>query len=283
VTLVSELKNDFKELQSSMQYMEKKASILGLLGAGALIHMVPNVAMKAMKSTGAGRKILAGSLSAGIDMGRKGLKLHPNAQSALQYGLGPESLVEHQVGHKIGTRISEMPAERQDRFLGKFEGMVRQKVNSLSPEDQAKIHKAPIIGGLLEHFNGSGNKTSRNLFNHMSVPIDQKKNLLNYGVDAAALAGAGALNPHLLIQPALSLTRKKVSESEFGKRILTKLYEKGKNGEEMSKARSIATDLVVSPSVLDPYRIGKLIHPHVDENTEGVEKLVRGTLQQKTT
>jgi hypothetical protein len=281
--LVSQLVEEFRELQESVRYMEKQASLLALLGTGAAIHMVPNIAMKAIKSTGVGRRVLAGSLSAGIDMGRTGMKLHPNAQSALQYGMGPESLVEHQVGHNIGTRLSGMPEERQTRFLGKIEGMLRHKVDLLPKEDQANLHKTPIVGGLLDHFNGSGNQTARKVFNSMAVPIEQKKSVLNYGVDAAALTGAAAVNPHLLIQPALSLARKKIGESAFGKRILTNLYEKGSSGGQIGKVRSAATDLLVSPSVLDPYRIGKTLYSRAGEVPGATKDLVNTTLRTKTT
>lgn len=237
--------------------LEKEASLLGLLGLGTAFHVAPNLAMKAIKSTQTGQKALTGMFSAGVDMGRQGLKLHPNAQSFMEYGIGPESIVEYQLGKSLGSRISHMPPERQERFINKAKGMTQSYLNQYFPEKMNEIEKVPVLGSVKHYFDGKGENRVKNLFMKMSVPEEQKTTLKNHLGNAAMLGGAAAVNPHTLIQPILSGTRKQIAKSSLGGKIFDSGFKKGNSGIPMSKAKETMIDMAVSPSVLDPYRMGK--------------------------
>jgi hypothetical protein len=253
----------YGELCESQQRMEKHASILGLLGLGAAMHVAPNLGMKALKSTQFGREALTGSLSAGVEMGRRGEKLHPNWKNLMQYGIGPESTVEMELGRHFGQRMNKMDPEQQIRFHNKVKGMLEQHVNSMSPEAKKEIHKTPLLNSAIDYFSGTSNQRVKSFLLNRTVPEAHIQTPEQHAVDAGLLLGVGTVNPHILMQPALSMVRKKMGASAYGKKVLTNLFEKGKSGAPISRTREVLTDTLLSPSALDPYRIGKALHTHV--------------------
>lgn len=236
---------------------DKQASLLGLAGLSAAFHVAPNLAMKVVKSTDTGQKALTGMFSAGVDMGRTGRKLHPNVQSLMEYGIGPESTVEYSLGRTMGKRIADMEPERQERFINKAKGMTQAHLSRLFPDKMHDIEQVPVLGSVKHYFDGKGENKVKDAFMKMSVPNDYKAGLKNHVINAGMLGGAAALDPHTLIQPALSGLRKQVAKSPIGGQIFSKGFEKGNNGVPMSKAKETLIDMAVSPSVLDPYRMGK--------------------------
>lgn len=261
------------DMREAKDRMEKSASILGMLGLGAAMHIAPNLGMKALKSTKFGREALTGSLSAGVEMGRKNEKMHPNWKNLMQYGIGPESTVEMELGRHFGQRMSKMDPEHQVRFHDKVKGLVENHVNSLSPEAKKEIHKTPLLNSAVDYFSGKSNDRIKSFLLKRTVPETHVQTLAQHGVDASMLVAAHTVNPHILMQPALSMIRKKMGASAYGKKVLTDLFEKGKSGAPMSRTREVLTDTLLSPSALDPYRIGKALHTHLGpEKIQHLEK-----------
>lgn len=250
----------------------KEASVLGALGLAGLMHVTPNVAMKAVKSTNKGNELLAGAFSAGMNHGKTGRKLHPNAQSFMEYGVGPESLLDYHLGKRIGSRVRKYDGnpERQEVFMNR----VKKKfnLNDTDPRMAEEIKKTPIVGSMYRAFRGEGNKTTEKLLTRMSVPEDAKKTIGQRAGNLAMLAGAGAADPHLLLQPAFSAGRKAVGTSELGKNMLKKNFEKAVDGKTVPKWKERITDLAVSPGVLDTHRIGSFANKNLSNTSKNVIK-----------
>lgn len=252
--------------------LEKQASLLGLLGLGTAMHVAPNLAMKGVKSTQAGQNALAGTFSAGVEMGRTKRKMHPNLQSVLEYGVGPESTVDYNLGRKLGSRISDMEPERQERFLSKAKGMFNSHVTSRFGENADEVNKVPIINSVKHYFDGHGENKVKNLFVKTSVPEDQALTWKNKLGNVGALGLAGAVDPHLLLQPALSGARKQLAKSELGAKVFEKNFKAGHEGKPLSKLKETAIDMTISPAVLDSYRIGKAMNKHLPDEANAAFK-----------
>lgn len=261
-----------KAVEESNEVSEKKGSLLGLLGLGAAMHVAPNIAMKAVKSTKKGQEALTGTFSAGLEMGRSGQKLHPNAKSFMEYGIGPESLVDYQLGRKLGDRIKDYSPEKQERFLRRAQGMgdAHMRANNISPEE---IDKVPYLNTLKHYMEGKGENKVKNTFMKMGVPEDKPVTWKNHAGNLAMLGGAAAVEPHILMQPTISGVRKATAQSEIGRKFMTNQFKQGQEGKNVSKAKETLYDLAVSPAALDPYRIGRFSKEKLPSNTnESIKK-----------
>ena len=240
--------------------LEKEAasSLLGLLGLAGAIHVAPNLAMKADKSTKKGHNALTGTFSAGVDMGRSGQKLHPNAQSLIEYGIGPESLVDYRLGHKLGVKLQNIAPEKQDRYLGKLQGIGEAHLRNRGGVVKS-LEEVPILNTFTNYIEGKGENKVKNGLMRMAVPADKPITWKNKAGNAAMLGAAAAVEPHLLMQPAISAARKSVAKSKTGQKFIDNQFRKGVEGNVMSKGKQLGMDLAVSPAALDPYRIGQFI------------------------
>lgn len=247
------------ELDLGLAGLEKQASLLGLVGMGAAMHIAPNAVMKGVKSTKVGQHALAGTFSAGFDAGQNGMKLQPNFKNVMQYGIGPESLADYHLGRSLGQRVAQktegMSPERQERFMAKAKGMAQAHINSF--ENPEEVDKIPMLNSVKHYIEGHGENKVKAVFNKMSVPDEQAVNWKNRLGDIGMLGSAYAINPHLLIQPGLSLARKKLATSPLGQKTFEAGFNNGQNGKQISKPKELATDLLISPAVLDSYRMGK--------------------------
>ena len=231
--------------------------MLGLLASAAAIHVAPNIAMKAIKNTKAGHKMLTQTFGAGVELGRNGRKLGHNTKDFLEYGVGPESLVEYHLGRKLGQQIQNMSAKEQDVFLDNFKKAAQEKISSLTPEQAKSLEKTPIVNTLAHYAKGGDDGKIKNALMKMSIPEDAPKKFRHHATNVGALAGLGAVNSHALLQPAISGVRKAVGNSQMGKNFMKKNFEKGQQGKIPNRFMRGAIDMTVSPSALDTMRIGK--------------------------
>jgi hypothetical protein len=246
--------------------IEKQASLLGLLGGAAALHVAPNLGMKVVKNTKTGQKGLAGTFSAGVELGRTKQKMHPNIKSVMEYGLGPESIVDYNLGKKLGSKISDMPLERQERFLSKANGMFNAHIGKLGPNAAEEINKVPILNSVKHYFDGHGENKVKDMLVRTGVPEEQKLTWKNHAGNLGMLGGAAAINPELLLQPALSGVRKKLAKSELGAKVFEKNFQAGHEGKPLSKLKETAIDMAISPAVLDSYRIGKSMNKNLPQD-----------------
>lgn len=265
-------------LESRGKGLDKQGSLLGLLGLGTAMHVAPNIAMKAVKSTERGHRALTNTFAAGLEHGRAGKKLHPNLDNALTYGIGPESMVEYRLGRKFGARLAQYPPHIQEKMLETMRHNVNLRFDQLPVNQQKELLHTPLVGSAKRYFDGEGEGKIKDFLVSKGVPEDAKPTILNRAADVAMLGGAAAVDPHLLVQPAISLARKKTAESEFGQRFLKRQFENGESGVPLGRAKEILTDMVVSPGALDPYRVGRAMNRNVEAPDRERLKVVGGEL-----
>lgn len=251
----------------------KGSTILKGLGIAGAMHVAPNLAMKAIKSTERGNKALAGTFSAGVKHGRDGKKLHPNLRSALEYGVGPETLVDYNIGKRVGKGMNryEGNPERQQVYLNRL----RKKLGpeKMSEEMIKDVKKTPVLGSAYRHLQGEGSKKSEALLNRFTVSESAKKTGKQKAGDLAMLAGAGAVDPTLLMQPALAGSRKVIAKTTTGKRMMMSNFEKGLDGEVVPKWKERLIDTTVSPGILDTQRIGAFANRNIGK--KNTDKVIR--------
>lgn len=258
--------------------LDKQGSLLGLLGLGAAVHVAPNIAMKAVKSTERGHRALTNTFAAGMEHGRTGMKLQPNVDNFLTYGIGPESMVEYRLGRKLGARLAQYPPDIQEKMFETMRRNVGLKFKGLPVEQQKELMHTPLIGTAQRYFEGQGDGRIKDFLVGRGVPEAQKPTLLNRATDVAMLGGVAAVEPHVLVQPAISYARKKTAESPFGQRFLKRQFENGEKGVPLGRAKEIMTDLVISPGALDPYRVGRALNRNVEAPDRERLKVVGGEL-----
>lgn len=265
-------------LETRGKGLDKQGSLLGLLGLGTFMHVAPNIAMKTVKSTEKGHRALANTFAAGLEHGRAGKKLHPNLDNAVTYGIGPESMVEYRLGRKLGARLAQYPPDIQEKMLETMRYNVNMRFDQLPVNQQKELLHTPLVGSAKRYFDGEGEGKIKDFLVRKGVPEDAKPTAINRAVDVAMLGSAAAVDPHLLVQPAISLARKKTAESEFGQRFLKRQFENGENGVPLGRAKEILTDMVVSPGALDPYRVGRAMNRNVEAPDRERLKVVGGEL-----
>lgn len=254
-----------KEAMNTPETIEKQGSLLGMLGLGTLMHVAPNIAMKAVKSTDAGHRALTNTFAAGVNHGTTGQKLHPNLDSLLTYGIGPESMMEYRVGRNFGQRISKYGDTAKDFYLAALKRNMEHRFGKMTPAQQEEFLHTPLVGTLKRYFDGQGEGRIADFLTSKSVPESAKTTIPQHIGNAAMLGGAAAIDPHILAQPGISLARKQLSQSDLGKRFLKRQFNRGEAGEIIHPAKMLATDLIVSPGVLDPYRVGKTVASSVSK------------------
>lgn len=242
------------------QHLEKQGSLLGLLGLSTALHVTPNIAMKTVKSTDKGHRALTNTFAAGLEHGKTGQKLKHNWDSALTYGVGPESLVEYRLGRKLGDKLSKYPPEIQEKVMATMQRNINARFDQLPVDQQKQLMHTPLIGTAKRYFDGEGEGKIKDFLVKRGVPADQAPSAMNRLGDMAMLGGAAAVDPHLLVQPAISMARKKTAESEFGRRFMKRQFQNGEQGVGLGKVKEFATDMLVSPGALDPYRVGRAMN-----------------------
>lgn len=258
--------------------MEKQGSLLGLLGLGTAVHVAPNIGMKAIKSTERGHRMLTNTFAAGLEHGRTGQQLHHNLNSLLTYGVGPESMVEYRMGRKLGQKIAHYPEEIQQKFMATMQRNLESRFNHLPESKRQEFLNTPLIGTAKRYFDGEGEGKVKDFLVRRGIPAEQGKTKLNHIGDAAMLGGAAAVEPHLLLQPTVSMIRKKTAESEFGRRFLKRQFEKGEEGLPLNKVKEFASDMLISPGALDPYRIGRTLNRNFEPADRQRLKAIGGEL-----
>lgn len=266
----------------SPEQLEKRASLLGLLGLSAGVHIAPNIAMKAVKSTDAGHRALTNTFSAGINHGRTGQKLHPNLNALTTYGIGPESMIEYHAGRALGKKLQNYGDEGSDFYLNALKRNVNHRFSSVSETQKKELMHTPLIGTVKRYLDGEGEGRINRFLTNRGVPEDAKMTLAQKAGNVAMLGGGAAVDPHLLMQPGISYLRKSVGQSQLGRNFMKKQFENGEKGVKLGKAKELATDLLVSPGALDPYRVGRSLSRNVDDVTrERLKPVVADALKAK--
>ena len=217
-------------------------------------HVIPNIFMKIIKSTRFGHKVLTALFSAGIEIGRVNKEFNKGFKLFLKYGLGPETLVDYELGLKIGKQISALSFEEQEAYIEAFKETIIENFLTMSEEDKEQVEKTPYVNTIISYAKGDVNKTIESFIIKTSKPVGKE---FKYVVmNLLILTVFTIIEPHILFQPIVSFTREKVAKSSFGKRVLKNNFIKGIRGETVNKAKGLIVDLLISPSVLDTMKVG---------------------------
>lgn len=218
-------------------------------------HVIPNIFMKFVKSTHFGHKILTALFSAGIELGRVNKEFNKGFKLFLKYGLGPETLVDFELGLKIGKQISALSFEEQEAYIEAFKEIIIENFNTMSEEDKEQAEKTPFVNTIISYAKGDVNKTIESFIIKTSKPAGKKE--IQYVVmNLLILTIFTIIEPHIIFQPIVSFTREKVAKSSFGKTVLKNNFIKGIRGQNINKAKGLIVDLLISPSVLDTMKVG---------------------------
>lgn len=265
-------------LRYTEEQLEKRASLLGLLGLSAAVHVAPNVAMKAVKSTESGHRALTNTFSAGINHGRTGQKLHPNLNAAATYGIGPESMIEYHAGRALGKKLQSYGDDGSEFYMNALKRNVNHRFNSIPEAQRKELMHTPLIGTVKRYLDGEGEGRISRFLTNRGVPEDAKMTLAQKAGNIAMLGGGAAVDPHLLMQPGISYVRKTVGQSQVGRNFMKRQFSNGEKGVPLGKAKELATDLLISPGALDPYRVGRSLSRNIDNATREQFKPIVGDM-----
>ena len=246
------------------------------LGAGALLHGATNLAVKGFRGSRAGHKFEQAAMAAGIRRGMAGKDLGPITKDVARFGVGPESLITHSAGIRLGKKLLDTPEHLRDKVLAQtIEGMKGTK----------HLKDAPIIG----HASGAAKRLREGketwLDRLPSVGKDHQRTSGSKATSGALGAAALAVNPHTGLHFGLNFIRHQTVKSKMGKDFLKKQLRAGYDGEKMNKATELATDIGVSPGALDARRIGAaarkelldkgLTEQQVTDSRPKIEEMIR--------
>jgi len=226
------------------------ATLIHFLALGLLVHLLPNIFMKVVKSTKTGHKILAATFQLGLE----GKELSKLSLDILGYVIGPETLVEYQLGLKLRK---ELLTETNDIkvTVEAFKLALSENISALSEEELKEGLHTPFVSSLILFANFDISKYVT-ILEKVLVKENSKSTVLNFVVYAILLIIAFVIYPVAIMQPVICLVRKKIGTSEYGKAILKNNFNKGLEGKLTGKAYSLTVDLFVAPSVLDTQRLG---------------------------
>lgn len=224
---------------------------------GLAVHILPNIMMKIIKNTKLGHKLLTYTFELGMQHGKKGIILHYNFRSIIEYGIGPEIATEYYIGLEIGKLEAKERKSFKNEFIQGFFETVEENLDTMTNEEMKEINKTPIISTVSNYVRRDKQKGINDL-KYLTVK-EGRVTKLNIFINILLLVLLSLINFHLLIQPIICFIRKQTAKSKFGKKVLKGNFQKGYNGYNISFTKNVAIDLLISPAVLDPMRIGRTI------------------------
>ncbi len=242
----------------------EKIAIFGGLAAGPLGHVAVNALGRAARK---GSNLSDYLAHTGLQHGLTGSSINPFAQRTIKALAGPESLSHYEAAKALGSLVQHLPTNEQHAiFQGMRQGTGRLSEDTplLSPMHRAMGHElegtAPALQskGLLAGLYSKGVAGMGKLTN---TPFDTGAQRVAKSVAGAApLAAVAAADPvAAATHVGFNTAREAVAKSSTGKRVMKGMLERGLGGQLMSPAVEKAVDYGVSPSALDPMRIGKAL------------------------
>jgi hypothetical protein len=253
----------FDELEkiSSAQNLEKTA-ILGTMALGAGLHMGANTLYKHLvRNTHAGHDFEASQAATGYRHGLAGQEVNPVARNVVTYGVGPESMVNYDLGQQLGKQYGDMPKGKRYRQLKKLRKNVAMSKH---------VQHAPMGNVIVPAVNKIlGDKTS--VLDRIPT-VAAGTNTLGHRAASAALGVAAATQiPHAWMHMGINAGRNALGRSTYGKNFMQDQLADGMRDGPIHPAIGTATDYVVSPAALDTRRMGSALRAEgmLDRNRAG--------------
>jgi len=245
---------------------QKNASVLAI---GAGLHLASNALMKVIKSTSKGHAAEAAIMAKGIRNGLKGRDLGYASRQLATFGIGPESVVPHDLGAAIGKAIRGKSPSRQRAILKKM-----RKAIASSEDMRSAPNGMSSIGAISRVLSGTKSIADK----VPSQMIGSKPNIGQRILAPAIGASAVAVDPHFAVHFGVNAARNAIGKSATGKKILSDQLIHGLNGKKINRAAELATDLIVSPGALDTRRMGLAMRSAANERGVKIPYLDRSKI-----
>lgn len=225
----------------------EKTAIIGSMALGAGLHMGANAGFKTFRNSHAGHEFEANQIASGYRQAIAGKKVNPVVRNVATFGVGPEVMVNYDLGQGLGGQMKDMSKGKRYRTLKKL----RKNVAMTTHVKEAPVGKSivPAVNRILDGRTGIMDKMPT-VASNAAPTMGQKA--LSAGLGAAAVAA----EPHAAIHMGINATRRAVATSSKGKEFMRDQFVNGVRRGGVSKAVSAATDLAVSPAALDTRRLG---------------------------
>lgn len=207
-----ELNKAYQDMIQSANELEKHASALTFFGGLAAGEAV----MKGISS--AGKSMDANLLRAGIELGRKGEKMHPYKETLSRNLLGNRQLSPYESGQAIGKRMQEMDPEKEERFLNKVVGMASARKNN-----HRSFRDDPTLTAIENYQIGRDLKHPgvQSFLEAGSKPVESSGRLATLAANATTAPG-GLLDFRLAARPLARFTESNKPAQRLGENLLAK-------------------------------------------------------------
>lgn len=282
------------ELASGLRKEAILGTILGGLGHAAATGAAGHVGANALGVAGHHGNI--GELLAhrAFQHGLTGSHMGKGNEFAIKHIFGPEALASYQAAHAVGSKMKGMhttqmraalaagtvgshlsPELRNSPIVGDLGKAFEHELKGTTPELQTK--------GLLGKLHGKAlDKLTGNAVNEMDTAGSRlMKNapgaLAVGGMGLADAAVSGGVPSGMMAHMGVNRFRGWLGNTAFGKKVMHQGFTKGLRGEQIPQWQQHLSNYVVSPGVLDPYRIGNAVHATAERMgplaQKGVENL----------
>lgn len=280
----------FDEMEKIAEKEKIAIDPITTLVAGAGMHAGLNAGMKALRHTNLGRGLEASQVATGLQHAFTGRQIRPGFQVAARYGIGPESLVNYDMGRALGGQLSEMSRGRQFRFLKKLRKNIAgagltssapvlgalpkdpalakeiQAIRSMGGNAASAARKAedvpiwgPLSAGVDKYLSQGAHPAPESALGRLTrrITTSPASDPGTVGKAVAGVLGAGAVvaEPHLALHGAMTAGRNLLSKSRTGQRFMRNEAVlgalEGSLGERLSPGISALSDLALSPAALD--------------------------------
>lgn len=237
-------------------FQEKNASWL----MGPIGHLGVNALGRAAHKSSNLATVLAHK---GLQHGFTNSAINPAAMKSIVAIAGPETMGVYQAAQMAGKRLAEAPPHLRPKILKQVsEAGFDEHTPMVGALQEAAKHELAGTAPKLEA-KGLGAKAYSKFVDSMSdiknTPFDTKtqRTVRTMG-GAAPSAGLTAVDPSgSAAHFGINLAREQIGKSSYGKKVMGDLFESGVQGNQPSKLKETVIDYAVSPSVLDPQRMGR--------------------------
>jgi hypothetical protein len=262
VSKMASVKGELKEI-------EKAA--LDPISTGLVMHVAANSGYKFLRSRKAGHRLEAGQVATGYRHALGNRNIHPVARNVATFGLGPESLVNYDLGQELGNSLKGMSKGKRYRQLKKL----RKNVAMAPHTREAPMGRSvvPAVNRILSGQQGVMDKVKHVPAN---APVTMAQKALSLGLGGAAIAA----QPDTAIHMGINATRKMIGNSDQGKRFFRDQFAQGLDAGPISKAKELASDFLISPAALDTRRLGAAMSKDTVDNKPLARRLGTSVLGQ---
>jgi len=252
----------------------KNASLLAALGIGAAGHAITNLLGRSAHHNSNLAEMLAHK---GFQHGAGGAQISPLAKRVTKLLMGPESMVPYDLGRAAGQKIYALdPAKRELLYKNTAAALAQAQQRGALPALEGLPMAGPVLSALQHDVNGTAPKFHSTaaaasfygravgaLSSPTSTPFDSIGRKITNNAVAAPFAAATYVEPSLLGHYGVNYARERAAKTQVGQRTIKGWLSKGFSGGTFSPRSELAADVALSPSALDPYRLGKQLHDNL--------------------